>query len=54
MKEVELFKNRIADTKVIIRIVKNSHIPAPEKRYQINVLKEIIEANRQLIGILEK
>ena len=45
------FNNRIADAKARIRIVRNSHIPASDKGFLIDKLKQIITAYQQLVEV---
>ena len=43
--------NRIASAKAQIRTIRNSYIPASNKGFMIDKLKQIVEANNQLVEV---
>ena len=46
--------NRIANAKARIRTIRNSNIPASDKRFLIDNWRQLIETNKQLVEVLGK
>ena len=54
MNELEFTKKRIADMRARIRIIKNSNMPESNKSFLIDNWRQLVEANKQIVKLLEK